>query len=282
MNRKLYISLPLLVVILGVYCISFSRIEKYRANMFVENSIQIPSIPVMFSKFSAGEFQGLAADFFYLEAMSVLGNRRTSQLSQKDWKNIATLMRTSIGLDPYFQATYRCVQAFLPWVAKQPETGISLLKEVYKKRDWDWAVPFFIGFDYYFFLDDAETASKYLMEAARLPGSSPVLATFAARLVAESGAPQTGIQFLESLLISEQTSYERLLITNRINALKGLVQLETALRSYQTDKGSYPEQLSDLITHGYLQNMPENPDGTGYSYTNGKVAIGSLQKKRNN
>lgn len=38
-----------------------------------------------------------------------------------------------------------------------------------------------------------------------------------------------------------------------------LVRLRDALEQYMTDKGLYPESLDDLVTDGYLRQMPVDP-----------------------
>ena len=52
-----------------------------------------------------------------------------------------------IIVDPYFYAN-----AFLPWDAHMTEETNRLLEKGSRYRDWDWMLPFFIGFNDFFFL----------------------------------------------------------------------------------------------------------------------------------
>lgn len=55
----------------------------------------------------------------------------------------------------------------------------------------------------------------------------------------------------------------------------GLTALQAALRMYQVQEGGNPASLQDLVTKGYLPEMPPEPVGKRYAYdaASGKVEL---------
>ena len=63
----------------------------------------------------------------------------------------------------------------------------------------NWRIWFHLGFNYWYFLEDYETAARYIEQAAVLPGAPPYLSRFAASLYVKSGQKETAIAFLRQV-----------------------------------------------------------------------------------
>ncbi len=212
----------------------------------------------------AGEFKGIMADYFLLEAATVIGAQ--NKLNAEDWKAISRLFKQSMALDPYFKQTYSLIQATLPWEAKMPERAIELLKISSQHRSWDWQPDFYIGFDYFYHLKDNLNGSKYLMEASKKPGGSPFLGLLGARLSQKGGQTKAGIVFLRTMYENEENEDTKKQIKQRMDALKGVLILEKAIEKFTLRFDRSPQKLDELITAGILSAIPENPYSDTYFY----------------
>lgn len=212
----------------------------------------------------AGEFKGIMANYLLLEAATVIGAH--NKLNAEDYKAISRLFQQSMVLDPYFKQTYSLIQATLPWEAKMPEKAIELLKISSRHRSWDWLPDFYIGFDYFYHLNDNLNGSKYLMEASKKPGTSPLLGLLGARLSQKSGQTKAGIVFLKTMYKNEENEDTKKQIKQRLNALKGVLILEEAIEKFTLRFDRSPKKLDELITSKILSTIPENPYYDTYYY----------------
>ncbi|RLC20928.1 MAG: hypothetical protein DRH93_12735, partial [Deltaproteobacteria bacterium] len=212
----------------------------------------------------AGEFKGIMADYLLLEAATVIGAQ--NKLNVEDWNAISRLFKQSMALDPYFKQTYSLVQSTLPWEAKMPEKAIELLKISSLHRSWDWQPDFYIGFDYYYHFNDNLNGSKYLMEASKNPGASPLLGLLGAHLSQKGGQTKAGIAFLRTMYENEENEDTKKQIKQRMDALEGVLILEEAIEKFTVKFDRSPKNLDELITAEILSAIPKNPYYDAYYY----------------
>ena len=231
-------------------------------------SLAVPSVIV---EAMAGEFKGLAADYLLLEAGSFLGSRYASQADQNDWDAVARLLEQSNKLDPYFRQTYMLTQSVLPWQTKKLPEALSILERSKKHLPWDWIPGYYIGFDYYFFINDNATAARYLMESSRVPGAPIALATLASRLASRSGSAEAAIEFLKSILVNTKNEGKKEMLKVRISALEGVVTLQQAMDKFKAQFGHLPKSLNELVESSNLTELPVNPYGRPYTIKDGVI-----------
>lgn len=267
MIRRVTLLALFFLVAIG-HILIFSRLESARIQNATGRIQQIkPVMPPALARLTAGEFKGIMADFMTIEAASAIGGYlmqpgvRMKDLPSQAWDIIYELLETSQMLDPYFSDNYRIVQPFFTWEAQRPQLAISFLKKGMEKRTWDWELPFFIGFDYFYFLDDKIAASSYLQEAYSRPGGggSITLATLSAKLLQEGGKTEVGIAYLEGVLTLENNELFRKAIEMRLQALTGTLILEKAVAVYRQKFGTPPEDINTLLKAGILSAVPRNP-----------------------
>lgn len=264
-RRAGYVALFLLLVV--AHILTFGRLEEVRVHGAPSARLEQikPVMPPALACLSAGEFKGLIADFMTLEAASALGKYltlpgvRIQDLPDQAWDVIYELFETSQILDPYFSDNYRLVQPFFAWMANRPEQAISFLKKGVKVRTWDWELAFFIGFDYFYFLEDNLLASHYFQEAYSRPGGagSITLATFSAKLLQKAGKTELAISYLSGLLEKETNEMQIRAFSMRLKDLQGTLLVEKAVANYKQKFGTFPENVGDLIRAGILTASPE-------------------------
>lgn len=224
-------------------------------------------LPADLTRLLAGEFKGLAADYQLLEIGSFVGSEQKG--SPRDWRNIYMALKKSLSLDPYFQQTYIYAQGHLPWDGKMPEQTIELLKISRQHRPWDYIPGSYIGFDYYYFLNDYARASESFLETAKIEGAPALYAVLGGRLALKSGPTRTraAIALLAGMLESKELDENaRLEIKRRVEALKGVMLLEHAVDAFRQRYQSLPPNLADLVNTGILDRLPANPYGDNYYY----------------
>lgn len=268
-KTKFFFTIVTVLLVFLVYVFSLHNVNQRLDNSPPPQRVEASIFPPAFLKVAAGEFKGLMADYLLLKGVSFLGGRH--ETTESDRKAIYTLFRQSLALDPYFLQTCYFTQAYLAWYGEKYREAIELLKISKNHRTWDWQPGFFIGFDYYYFLNDPLKASKYLMEASKKPGASPFLATLAARLSQKGGQTETAIAFLKSMRLQTKDEQVREQLNKRIKALEGVKIIEKGIAQYKEKFNHPPQSLEDLVTSGILSELPENPYGGRFVLADGGI-----------
>lgn len=271
MNKKGILALvSLLSVFLITYGLARSRVDSYRIDYVYRLHAAAIPLPAEVLHILAGEFKGMVANYLLLEAASFIGSNQEA-ITDEDWDAVARLLDQSSRLDPYFRQTYRLSQSTLPWEANRVKSAITILERSNKHLPWDWQPGFFIGFDYYYFLNDNLTASQKLMEASKVPGAPMPLATLASRLASRSGHTRAAIDFLVAIYENTDDDETRELLKLRITALKGVEILNTAVALFQKQFNRLPTNLEELVDSKILSDLPPNPYSRTYSFNDGQV-----------
>lgn len=270
--RRLF---PLLILLLAltIYGLLFPGVwgsrEEVRANT--------PAgyiIPSKFSRILAMGNQGILSDFQFLKTTTFVGGKSGSgiPLQEEDWQFVIRSLDVITDLDPYFVDPYMLAEGLLAWDAGKPEAANKLLVKGMKYRDNDWRLPFFAGFNSFYFLKDYKTASGFIMTSSQLPGSPAYLATLGARLAYYGGKSKTALLFLQQMLADTDDTMMKKRLQMRLQALERAVIIEEALAKFKVKEGRVPKELSELVTSGYLMVLPPDPyGGTWGILKNGRV-----------
>lgn len=231
-------------------------------------------VPSQFSRVLACGYKGLLADFQFLRVLTFYGDRSANQqpLTAQDWDYFRDSIDVLTDLDPYFYDPYVLTEGLLTWEAGRIDDANTLLAKGARYRNNDWRLPYFIGFNNFFFLKDYAAGAEHIMAASRLPGSPVYLPTLAARLAYYGGKSQTAVLFLKQMLAGNSDNRLAHRLQMRLLALERAVQIEDALQQFRKDQQREVEKLSELVTGGYLDALPEDPyGGTWGILNNGRV-----------
>jgi len=270
--RRLF-PIVILIVALLVYSLLFRGVwdsrEQARSNISAGYII-----PSKFSRILALGNQGVLSDFLFLKISTFIGGRSGSEepLIEEDWQYVIRSLDVVIDLDPYFVDPYMLTEGLLAWDAGKPEAANRLLTKGMKYRTHDWRLPFFVGFNHFFFLKDYESASGFIMQASQLPGSPAYLATLGARLAYYGGKSRTALLFLQQMLADTDDVLMENRLQKRLLALERAVFIEDALAEFKNQEKRMPKELSELVTAGYLIALPVDPYGGKWGILkNGRV-----------
>jgi hypothetical protein len=269
-HKKFVIGIVVLSL-LALHGIGTHKVQEIRTSIRYQNQISAPLLPVTVLKIIAGEFKGAVADYLLLEIGAFIdaGDER----SDADWDRVTFHFGQCMALDPYFEQTYRMVQAFLPWREKT-EAANALLEKAARNRPWDWYPRFYIGFNYFNFLKDYAKASENIIAASKYENAPSILATLGARLAQKSGQTLAALAFLKSM--EHNPDYDeaaKQLIAVRIKVIEGALRLEKAVAAYRQRFGHDIHSLQDLVTSGILKELPQHAESRAYTYSDGKVGF---------
>jgi hypothetical protein len=135
-------------------------------------------------------------------------------------------------------------------------------------------LPFFAGFNYFYFLQENEKAAELLMEASRRPLANPMLVSIASKLAFKEKKTETSIQFLEEMLQRTDDELTKQRFKKRIEALRGILLLEQAVAQYQKRYHDKPHSVEVLVAKRIIQNVPRDPYG-GQFYLDPSGAVRS-------
>ena len=135
-----------------------------------------------------------------LQCLFYFGTLVEIRTQAPDWWQIYRAVYTATRLDPYNMDAYYFAQAVLTWETGMLPQTIQLLEYGFAHRTWDWYLPFYISFDYAFFLKDYEKAGMYLAKAAELKPEVEWYATLAARYYYEGGSTALALAYLQEMI----------------------------------------------------------------------------------
>src|SRR5256712_3930276 len=224
-------------------------------------------------------YEQVVADFLWIQAIQAMGERKVTE-EAGHW--IYRALEVITTLDPKFVRVYEAGGiALVTLVVLVEESNRILEKGIQHNPDY-WALPWLLGFNYYFELHDDAKAADYIARASRLPGAPDYLAGFATRLYVSAREPQVAIDFLVQMY--EQTTDENVKQILERRLKEGVVErdlqlLEEAISRYRALYKRVPERLEDLVGTGLLRELPREPFGGHYLYDPQTQAVRSSEMK---
>jgi hypothetical protein len=226
-------------------------------------------------------FESLAADIYWLRTVQYFGGHRRFE-SDKRFELLRPLIEITTTLDPRLEVAYRYGAVFLseppPLGAGRPEDGVRLLERGVAAMPEAWRLRQDLGFFHYLFLNDAQTASRILLEAAEVEGAAFWLRTLAADLLAKGGDRAASRAMWRQMLeqaeegIIRDNARTRLKILDSLDAADALAG---AALEYERRHGRRPARLEDLAAAGLWRGVAVDAANVpfGYDAATGRVYI---------
>lgn len=235
--------------------------------------------PAKILKITALEYKGLVSDYWFLKVYTFYGEsllrKEAPRVKKDEWLWMIRVLSTATELDPYFFDPYYFNNAFVTWEAGMVKESNQLLEKGSLHRNWDALLPFFTGFNYYYFLDDNEKSFYYLKEASKRSGGNPFYDRLASRIAYKANKTELAIMYLEEQI--KQSELQGLMgtmrdVERRLEVLKGIRQIEVAVEAYQKLFTRPPANIDELTKLRLLPTVPKEPNGGSYYLaTDGRV-----------
>ena len=239
MKNKILWSLLLILICFGLYSVQGfldKEIEKKREIEFhyLPNGEILKSVLKGFSPF--------ASDVYWIKSVLYFGRNRFDEdypfkvpdlfSEAKEYTKPAGLEEKReklellepfidlvITLDPYFYYPYLFGGLFLSMKTGKFERSIQILRRGEKVFPDDWRFPVWIGFNYFFYLGDTESALIEFLKSARMKECPEYVVNLAAGVAKKSGKKELAVIFLEGTRDFAQSELEKEQINNLLNKI---------------------------------------------------------------
>lgn len=228
----------------------------------------------------AGEHRYLIAEYAVTKVLfyfgTLLERQKNNITTTPEYFEMFKTLETAVKLDPYNVDAYYFTQSAFTWEVGRAADVNRVLLHGMKYRTWDWNLPFFAGFNAAYFLKDYASAAVYMKKAAELSGNS-LLTTLAARYFYESRQNDFAIAFIDTMEKGARDKTVQQVYALRKQALEAIKLLSDATERFQTDNGSCPRSLSELVSGGLIAEIPADPYG-GAFYLDDKCMVRTTSK----
>lgn len=257
-------SLVLLTFLLAGYGALFPVIDGYSKGRLGEKDVRyIPQKELI--ELSMLEFKNLAADMLFFEALTYAGGRKSGKDNPETWQWVYKTLDASAHLNPYNVDPYFMAQGFLTWKGRMFEETNALLNRGITFRKNDWRIPFFIGFNYYYFLDQPEMGAKYLELAAQMPDSPKLtLIMLVSRLYSQAARTELAITIVRDDYEKATDEGLRRAYKVRLESLHARLKIEHAVQAYENIYKHKPKSLDVLVAKNLLKEIPADPEGGNF------------------
>jgi hypothetical protein len=211
-------------------------------------------------------YHDLGADALWLRLIQVLG-KRTNTAQEYQWLYHA--MDVITDLDPQYDYVYQVGGITLAELAHRVDLSNKLLEKGLAANPTVWQIPFYLGFNHFFYLHDPVQAAEYMLRASKLPGRPPYLPLLATRLSAEAGNPEVALKFLGEMERQTQDVQVKEQLETRMRELvveRDVQMLQMAVKRYTQITHHAPRHLGQLVSAGILSALPQEPFGGEYRY----------------
>ncbi len=232
----------------------------------VEKAKTVPEYSYKALRLAFPGLKSVVADAVYMKLCVIIGER--TEFKPEELRRIVRDFRVIHRLDPYFFDPYYMEAAYVSWRAEgEPEIIGEInrnLEEFGLKFCRDWRIPFFLGFNYFYFLNKLDKAAHYLKMASKYPEAPDYLEMLAQRLFARAGKFDVAMAAIEEQLKSVTDEKVKDYLKKRLRSVQNLKLLAERIEDYRRMFGKCPENLEELVKAGLLKRIPEDPLGGKY------------------
>lgn len=266
--------------------LSFGQVLALRMAVNERKALPAPAeptfvMPAPLIKIIALGFDGLASDALFLKGLVFRGGtyERTERplVKEGEWRWLYAMMDAATGIDPYFVDPYYFAAAHLVWDGGLVRETNVLLTKGMAYRSWDWMLPFFVGFNNFYFLHDNAAAADFLMRAWRIPGAPAWFASLASKLAYKDNDTENAVAFLDELVKRTEDKKIRKEYAKRLLYMRGQLVLERAVARFKKKYGKSPETINELLDRRVVSAVPTDPYG-GMYYLDGEGNVKSTSE----
>lgn len=189
---------------------------------------------------------------------------------------------TVAKLNPCHEDNYYVANSLLAW-AGSVNAALSILAAATECRFWDEMVPFYWGYNLYFFRGEHRLARDLLFESARRSPKDADMFQRAGIIFEAEAYPDVHAahDFLSAERERATSAKLRRLLDMRIGRLAALIVLRDAQSSYEKRFGHALSNPDELIRTGILKQIPADPTGLGFVFEDGQIALREMRVRKN-
>lgn len=222
------------------------------------------------------DHRGAAADYLFTQVSIHSGSLMWKPLDiQFDSGWAYSMMDLVTDLDPRYREAYLMSGMGLIHKFSDAELALPILKKGMVANPDSWEIPYWYGYDHYFYLDDSATASKYFLIAAQKPDAPKTNWGLLVNVSKESGYYENAYWALKVMYDSAKSDKVKTIYGKKLVQLQNVFLIQKAVDAFQQERGNFPATLDAIVAKGYMEEIPEDPMGKGYTLdaAKGKVMI---------
>ncbi len=199
-----------------------------------------------FARAASFGYDALMSDYYWLQAVQVVGRALHPTDHAEHLGNLIDVVTT---VNPWVGHPYRFAAVWLTTNEKTVRQANALLERGIAYHPDDWRMRFYLGFNYFYYLEEDSMASAILETAVPLKGRPNYLPRLVARLRVGDGGLDVAETFLHELIRGtedpfQQAEYERAL--DEIQTERIARTLDAAREEYKRRFGKDIEKVEDL------------------------------------
>lgn len=209
-------------------------------------------------------YHHVVADVLWLRMIQVIGERT---VSAKDYEWLSRGLDVVTTLDPHYDYAYQVGGVVLAELADRADLSNRLLEKGLAANPTVWQIPFYLGYNHFFYLHEYARAAEYMAQASRVPGRPDYLPPLAARLYAQAGSPETALEFLDMMWRQTENQAVRASLEWRMKEVtieRDIRILEEAVARFRQRTGRSPTTVTELTQNGLVPAIPPEPFGGVY------------------
>ena len=271
-------AVTLVVLVATSVAIQIVRDRAYPRVDIIDNLLYVQSGSVL--RAMALSYDALLADVYWIRTVQHFGGTRRSADPTKKYSLLYPLLDITTTLDPSFNIAYRFGAIFLaepfPGGAGRPDLAVRLLEKGIAARPDRWRFHQDVGFVYYWWIRDYQTAAAWFQKASEVPGAPWWLRSLAAASLTEGGDRRGARLLWQQMAQTADNGWlmnEAVRRLNQIDALDQIDDLQSRVSEFVRRFGRRPGSWPELVHAGLLRGTPVDPAGTPYLLDRGTGAV---------
>lgn len=210
----------------------------------------------------------------------------TETMNADNFRIQGVVQRDAAWLNPAHQDNYYIAAAILPWNG-EVDAAQDVLQRAVEGRPFDWQPSFYYGFNEMHFHNRPEVGAEWLRRAAGRTTNELEqiqLQQMAALWVGRGEDKQFSINLHRAMARETRHRAFANFLERRAKRLENLLSLDQAIDRFRQSEGRNPLRLQELVDHGVMTSLPQDPFGLDYAVDmRGKAGLsdaGSGQGRR--
>jgi tetratricopeptide (TPR) repeat protein len=256
-NSQMYkIGFVFLVLILCLNII-FSQKHSFKHqkevfNILEDNPLFVPDGKKI-KNFTFG-YDNLVTDLVWLKIVQYIGGNACSS----NYPLLYNYLENITDLDSKFYMPYFVAQILLPEI-DQTEKAVLISQKGLENLPNKWEIPYYLGYIYYYYLEDYEQGSIMYKKASLIPGVLSSANRMAINLQSKANKHLVALQMWMDTYENETNKDVKTLIAKKIIREQNFLELGKAMREYLHLNGESPQNLEVLIETGLIEKIPVDP-----------------------
>lgn len=226
-------------------------------------------------------FEAVAADIYWLRTVQYFGGQRRFAAGKR-FELLRPLIDITTTLDPRLEIAYRYGAIFLseppPGGAGRPREGVAVLEKGALALPGSWRLRQDLGFFYYLYLHDAQSAARVLTEASEIPGAAFWLRTLAADLLRKGGDRAASRRMWRQMFEQAEEGAIRENARVQLQVLDALDLADAVgerVQAFTKERGRPPATLEEIARAGLWRGPLADGAGVplGYDASTGRVFV---------